>query len=142
MAVTTNAGDNRGITDLLKDLRDETTTLLRQEVALAKTELTEKSGRLGRNLGYLATGGMVAYAGLLFLLLAATAALRVGLEKMGLSDDISVWLAPLIVGLVVAGIGYVLVQKAITTLKHESVVPEKTVASLQENKQWIQQKVT
>ena len=134
--------DNRSITGLLRELRDETTILLRQEVALAKTEISEKAARAGRNAAYLTAGGAVAYAGVLFLLLAATAAILVGLEAMGLNREITLWLAPLIVGGIVALIGYGLVQKGISTLKHESLVPEKTTDSIQENKQWLQGKMS
>jgi len=134
--------DGRSITGLLRDLRDETTVLLRQEVALAKTEISEKAARAGRNVAYLATGGLVAYAGVLFLLLAATAGLLVALEAMGLDRSVTLWLAPLIVGGIVALVGYGLVQKGITTLKHESLVPEKTRESVQENKQWLQDKMS
>lgn len=134
--------DNRSITGLLRELRDETTILLRQEVALAKTEISEKASRAGRNAAYLAVGGAVAYAGVLFLLLAATTAILVGLEAMGLDREITLWLAPLIVGGIVALVGYGLVQKGISTLKHESLVPEKTTGSIQENKQWLQDKMS
>lgn len=133
--------DDRGIADLLKDLRDETTTLLRQEVALAKTELTEKGSRVGRNVASLAAGGAVAFAGLIFLLTAASNGLSVVLNRAaGLDPDVTVWLGPLVVGLVVTIIGYVLVQKGVSTLKHESIVPEQTVASIQENTQWVKQR--
>jgi hypothetical protein len=63
--------DGRSMVELLKELRDETVTLMRQEVALAKVELSEKAVRYGRNIAYLAIGGLILYAGLLFLLAAA-----------------------------------------------------------------------
>ena len=34
--------ENRSLTELIKELRDESSHLLRQEVALAKTEMSEK----------------------------------------------------------------------------------------------------
>ena len=88
-----------------------------------------------------AAGGLIAFAGLLFLLVAATAGLYVGLVAAGLSHMTSGWLAPLIVGLVVAIIGYALVQKAISTLRNEPVMPERTAESLREDKDWIERKV-
>jgi hypothetical protein len=131
----------RSIGELLKELRDDTTTLLRQEVALAKTEMSEKASRAGRNAAYIAAGGAVAYAGLIFLLLAATYALYLMLQAMGMETH-SLWVAPLIVGAIVGIIGYSLVQKGISTLRDESLVPEKTTQSLQEDKQWLQEKTT
>ena len=49
------------IPSLLRDLRDETTTLLRQEVALAKTELKENVSRMGSHAAQIAVGGFVAF---------------------------------------------------------------------------------
>ena len=125
---------------LIRELRDETTTLLRQEVALAKTELSEKASLVGRNSIYLAVGGLVAYAGLIFILHSLVGLLLVGLLRAGLSEGVATWLAPGIVGLVVAGVGYALVQKAKSTLSRESLAPEKTIQSLKEDKQWTQEK--
>lgn len=132
----------RSIGDLIRDLRDESLTLLRQEVALAKTEMSEKAAKLIRNLIYLAVGGLIAYAGLIFLILAVTFGAQVGLVKLGLSLDVATWLAPLLVGIIVGIVGYTLVQKAVSTLSNESIVPEKTTESLKEDKQWIEKKVT
>jgi hypothetical protein len=134
--------DGRTLTDLLKELRDESVRLLRQEVALAKSEMSEKAARTGRNLGYLAAGGMVAFAGMLVLLFAAAAGLYVALVAADLSHATAGWLAPLIVGGVVLAVGYAFVQKAISTLKHESLTPERTVETMQENTQWIKEKVS
>ncbi|MEX0937222.1 MAG: phage holin family protein [Pirellulales bacterium] len=135
------AGDSRSLADLWRQLRNEMTALLRQEVALAKTETTEKVSRVARNGMYLAIGGLVAYAGVILLLVAATAGLYVGLVAAGLTNATSGWLAPLIIGVVVAVIGYALVQKALSTLRRESVVPERTVHSLQRDQQWAKEKV-
>jgi TRAP-type C4-dicarboxylate transport system permease small subunit len=137
----THMGDNRSIADLLRELRDESVMLFRQEVALAKTEVTHKASRTGRNAAYLAAGGLVAFLGAFFILFGVTALIYMGLVAAGLEHIHAGWLSPLIVGIVVALVGYSLVQKAISTLKHESLVPERTVQSLQEDKQWMQAKV-
>jgi cytochrome c biogenesis protein ResB len=129
------------LADLVRELRNEFTLLVRQEVALAKTEATEKVSRFARNGVFLAAGGMVAYAGLIILLLGASAGLYVGLVAAGLSHATSGWLAPLIVGATVALVGLVLIQKAISTMRNESVLPERTVHTLQEDKDWVKRKV-
>jgi hypothetical protein len=135
-------GDHRSFGELLKDLRDESTMLIRQEVALAKTEMSEKAAKYGRNAGYLGAGGALAHAGLIVLLLGLSALLYAGLVELGLSHMTAGWLSPLIVGGIVALIGYILSQKAITAFKHESPVPEKTINSLKENQQWLSHKAT
>jgi len=133
-------GSEPSFASLMRELRDESTTLLRQEVALAKTEMTEKVTVLGRNAAYMGVGGLVAYAGMIFILLSVMQLLSVGLVKTGLSENVASWLAPAVVGLVVAGIGYALIQKAKGTLARESLTPDKTIQSLKEDKQWTQDK--
>lgn len=128
--------EERSIGQLLKELRDETTTLLRQEVDLAKTEMGEKASRVGRNVGSLAVGGGVAFLGALALLAAVVYGLTSILNQF-MSVGVAIWLAPLIVGLVLAAIGYSLVQKALATLRQESLTPQRTTQTLQENKEWL-----
>jgi uncharacterized membrane protein len=132
--------EERSIGQLLKDLRDETTTLLRQEVELAKTEMTEKATRAGRNVGALAVGGAVAFLAALALLTAVISGLTSLLSEV-MSPGVAVWLAPLLVGLVLAVVGYGMIKKALETLKQESIAPTKTTQSLQENKEWLKTKV-
>ena len=54
--------EESSIVYLLKKLRDDTTTLVRDEISLAKTEISEKIASTSRNVGYLAAGALVAYA--------------------------------------------------------------------------------
>jgi hypothetical protein len=138
----TTYSEDRSLTDLVRELRDDTTTLLKQEVALAKTELTEKASVVGKNAIYLAVGGLVAYSGLLFILLAVSALIMAGLENAGLSENVARWLGLAIVGLVMGVAGYALISKAKQTLSRESLAPEKTIQSLKEDKQWTQEKLT
>jgi hypothetical protein len=135
------AGDHRSINAMIKELRDQTTTLFREEVALAKSEISEKVSRIARNGGYLAAGALVAFAGLIVLLMAASAGLYAGLAAAGIGNMLAGWLAPLIVGAVVIAIGYGLVQKAITTFQNESLVPVRTTDSVREDAQWMKRKV-
>lgn len=126
---------------LLRDLTDETRTLFRQEVELAKTELVEKGKVLGRNLAFLVAGGLVLYIGVLALIASACIGMIVLLAQ-GMDMNIALWLGPLIVGMVVALVGFAFVQKAISTLRSESLAPRKTIDSLRENTQWIRHQVT
>ena len=58
------------LADLLRQLRDDTTSLVREEVALARTEVGEKLSRTARNTAYLLVGGLVASSALLLVLMA------------------------------------------------------------------------
>ena len=120
--------DERSLGELFADLSRELTTLVRHEAELAKTELSQKASTVGKNVGFLAVGGAVAYAGFLALV----AALIVGLGQLG----VPWWLAALIVGLVVAGIGGFLVQKGLSALKQVDLAPRQTIDTLKEDAQW------
>jgi hypothetical protein len=133
--------DERSIGQLLKELTSETSTLLKQEVDLAKTEMSEKASRVGANLGEVAVGGAVAFLGAIALLLAVIYGLGAILNNF-VSSETASWLAPLIVGGILAAVGYSLIKKALETLKRESLAPEKTTQSLQENKEWLKQKIS
>ena len=130
------------IADLIKELRDDALLLVRQELALAKTEMSEKIGRTVRNTAYAIVGAQVAFLGLVFILQAVAVLTGIGLKTAGVASQQCLWLAPLIVGIVVAVIGTVLVTKGIATLKTETLVPEKTIDSLKGDKAWIQSKTT
>lgn len=141
MAVPGERKEERSIGQLLKELTQESSTLLKQEVNLAKTEMSEKASRIGANLGEVAVGGAVALLGAIALLLAAVYGLTSILNNF-MSQEVAVWLAPLIVGLILAAVGYSLIKKALATLKQESITPQRTTQSLQENKEWLKEKIS
>ena len=127
---------------LLKKLRDDTTTLVRDEISLAKTEISEKVATTSRNVGYLAAGALVAYAALLLILQGLSLMLREQFILRGMSEANANLLGFLIVGVVVGMIGAVLIMKALNTLKTESLTPTKTAETLKEDKEWVQDKVS
>jgi hypothetical protein len=133
--------DYSSIPSMLRDLRDQATTLLRQEAALAKAEMSEKVSSTSRNLGFLMFGALTAFAGFVILLMAAVAGTAIGLAKVGQAHN-APWLAPLIIGGLVTLIGIAFIQKAKATLKSTHVVPERTVRTMKENQQWIASKVS
>ncbi len=113
--------DDRSLGELFGDLAGQTGTLVREEVALAKAELTQTATQAGKDIGVLVIGGAVAYAGLLALLAAVILALATVLPA---------WLAALIVGLVVAGVGALLLQRGRAALAHTDLAPRQTMATL------------
>jgi len=125
--------EERSLGELFGELSRETSTLIRQEMELAKTEMSDKAARVGKDIGFLAIGGAVAYAGFLALLAAVIALLAVKLP---------VWLSAFVVGAIVTGIGYYLVQKGRTALKHEDLTPHRTLASLKEDQEWAKEQIS
>jgi xanthine/uracil permease len=126
--------DERSLGDLFSDLSRETTTLVRKEVQLAKAELTQSATEAARGIGMLVAGGAVAYAGLLFLLLAIV----YGLIDAGWDA----WLSALVVGLVVVAIGAILVLRARESLKPANLAPRRTVETLKEDQEWAKEQIT
>ena len=125
--------DERSLGELFGDLARDMGTLVSQELALARTELTDKAARVGKEIAMLAVGGLVAYAGLLAII----AAVIVLIADRG----VPLWVSALVVGLIVAGIGYVLVQRGISALKHEDFAPRQTIQSIKEDTRWVKEQV-
>jgi Putative Actinobacterial Holin-X, holin superfamily III len=123
----------RSVAGLLSDLAGETSMLVRQEIALFKTELREKLGMLGLGAGALAAGGLVAFSGWLVLLAAAV---------LGLSNLVAPWLAALIVGIVVLALGAGLLFFGKSRLDPDGLVPRRTLNSLREDEAWIREQVS
>ena len=119
--------DDRSLGELFSELAQDTSTLVRKEVQLAKTEMSQKASRVKKDVGFLAAGGVVAYAGLLAIL----AAIIVVLDTF-----LPLWLAALVVGLVVAAVGYFLIKKGLDALKREDLAPRQTIETLKEDGQW------
>ncbi|MDQ6760534.1 MAG: phage holin family protein [Acidobacteriota bacterium] len=118
--------------ELFSQLANDTGTLVRQEVALAKVELTQKAASTGKDVGRLAAGGAIAYAAFLAVMAAV-----IGL----LSYVIPWWAAALIVGIVVGIVGGVMVGNALSALKQTDLTPRQTVETLKEDAQWAREQV-
>ncbi len=118
--------------ELFASLARDTGNLVRQEVQLAKTEMTQKVTGLGRDAGMIGAGGAVAYAGLLTLIAALV---------LGLGELIPLWLSALIVGLVVVAIGYFLIQRGRTGLSQADLTPRQTIDTLKEDTEWAKDQI-
>ncbi len=125
--------EERSLGDLFSELASETSTLVRQEVALAQTELTSKATKVGKNVGFLAVGGFVAYAAVLCLLAGVI---------ILLGSVIPLWLSAIIVGLVVGGVAFFLITSALAELRKVDPVPRDTVETIKEDAQWLKNQVT
>ncbi|MEV5796176.1 phage holin family protein [Streptomyces collinus] len=117
------AADGRPSTgELVGRATEQLSLLLRQEVALAKEELTEKGRRAGRGGGLLGASGAVGYVGLIVLAGAATAALSLALP---------VWAAALIVAAVYFAVAGLLAVAGRAQLRRAAPpTPEETLSSV------------
>lgn len=135
-------GEHESVSHLFKQLRDESMTLIRQEVQLARTETMEKARMAARNSTLLGVGAGVAAAGGLLILLGVSFIVTALFAFAGVSWPTALWLGPLIVGVITAVVGLVLSRKGMNALKKKSVKPERTIRSLQEDRQWLKQKLS
>jgi uncharacterized membrane protein YqjE len=125
---------DRPIGELLKELANETTTLVRQELDLAKAEMREKAGKAGPGFGMWGAAGVTA----LLALGSLTAFLILALD-----GAIPNWLAALIVGVVYAAIAGVLYVRGKQRVEEAgSPVPEKTIETVKEDVQWAKHPTT
>jgi hypothetical protein len=124
----------RSIGELFGQLTQDMTLLVRQEVQLARTEMTEKLSRLTTNLISVGAGGFVAYLGGLALMAALTLAIR-DLANISLA-----WSA-LIVGGILAIIGWVMLQRGLKQLKEVELAPRRSVENIKDDVQSIKDDV-
>lgn len=123
---------DRSITALLTGLVNETGLLVRQEMALFRTEMTEAMGRAGRGAAMMAAGGVFALGGFLALLAAAA---------VGLTNLLPPGLAALVVGVFALIVAAILMLVGKRWLNTEALTPRRTLHSLREDQIWIKEQV-
>jgi hypothetical protein len=124
----------RSVAELFGQLSQDMTMLVRQEVQLARAEMSEKLSRLTANLVSVIAGGFVAYVGALALV----AALILALNDLA---SISPWVSALIVGAVLAIAGYGMLRRGLGELKRVDLAPRRTVENIKDDVQAIRNDV-
>lgn len=120
---------DQSLGDLLKRLAEETSTLVRQELELAKAEATQKGREAGLGAGLFGGAGV---SGMLALGALSAAAI------LALDTAMAGWLAALIVGVVWAAVAGVLALQGRDRFREASPpVPEQTVETVKEDARWI-----
>jgi hypothetical protein len=116
--------------ELLGQLANNSAALVRDEIALAKQEMSEKVSSFRSGVVTTAIGGVVALLGVLALIAAAI---------IGLAHYMDAGLAALIVGAVLALVGGIIAMTGIGRLKQTSLKPEQTMETLEEDKEWLKE---
>ena len=118
----------RPIGELLKQLSEETTRLVHQELELAKAELAQKGRQAGLGAGLFGAAGVIG-----FLALAALTTCII----LVLDAAMPAWLAALIVAAVYAAVAAVLAMRGRAKVKQATPpVPEQTVETVKEDVEW------
>ncbi|CAN5580866.1 phage holin family protein [soil metagenome] len=126
------ANDETSLVELFSQLAEQTGTLVKQEASLIQAELVEKAMIAGKNVGYLAVGGLIGYAGLLFILAGVVVIL---------SYLMPFWASSVIVGAVLAISSYLLATSALTEMKKTNWAPRESIESIKEDAEWLKKQV-
>jgi uncharacterized membrane protein YqjE len=118
---------------LLSRLMGEVSTLFRKEIALAKAEVSEAASEAKAGAVSLVAGGAILFAAVLVLLAAIV---------LLMAERMDPWLAALIVAVVVAVIGFVMVQSGKKKLDPSSFKPERTQDALRKDKEMVQRRAS
>ena len=133
--MVTGRENGRGLGGLLRDLADGGAALLRQELRLARIELTGIAKAVGVGTALTASGAVLTVLG--------TFALLVGIILLAgdqwLRDRY--WLAALIGAAIAGGIAAWMARRGAAHLSPRRLLPDETVATLKEDKEWLKRQL-
>jgi len=87
---------------------------------------------LSRDAAMIGVAAAIAFVG--FQALVATAIIALDLI-------LPLWLSALIVGVVLAIVGYALLRRGMNDIKRRGITPTETIDSLKEDREWLQNKI-
>lgn len=120
--------DPRSVSEVLQDILQNLQDMVRSEVRLAKVELREELQRAASSAVWLAAGAIGAVSAWIFLLWTLVYAL---------ATRMPIWVATLIVAVTMAAAAAVLIVGGIRRAKRIQPIPERTLASVKENLEWM-----
>jgi len=121
--------NERSLGDLFTDLSQQTSTLISQEMALARAEMSQKVSQVGRDAAYIGAGGALAYAATL----SAVAAIVLVMVRLGVEP----WLAAMLTAALVGLVAFVLIRNHARSLRQQQLTPDQTIDSVKETAQWL-----
>jgi hypothetical protein len=133
--VPTGRENGRGIGVLLRDLADGGAALLRQELRLARVEVTGIVEAVGMGTALTAMGAVLALLGAFALVLG----LIMLAGDQWLRDRY--WLAALIGAVIAGGIAAWMARRGAAHLSPHRLLPDETVATLKEDKEWLKRQL-
>lgn len=119
----------RSLGELVSDLSQQTSDLIRQEMRLAKAELSEKFSDAGRHALMIGVAAVFALTAVITVAAATTLLI--------ISRGIEPWLAAAITAAVMAVIAFVFAQSGISALRKTTIAPVETMQSIKETTQWL-----
>ena len=123
--IVRDSADSLGstVSGIVEDLQH----IVRGEVQLAKTELKEEAGQMGKGAGMAGAGALVGLVGFIFLMLAVTYLLNIWMRM---------WIAAGLVGLVLVIVAAILASSGRSKIQEANLKPEQAIDSLKEDQEW------
>ena len=136
-AVMSTRTENENLPSLFSRLGDDVMQLFDTKMSLLKVELKEEANAYARGGAMIAIGGVIAAIGFALLNVALAFGIAMLIANMDISQP-----AKYAIGFVSAGVLYLIVGAIIvTTMKNrlakQNLVPDRTVAELRKDKQWL-----
>lgn len=128
MDATAPPRETRSLTDLIAQLGGDLAALVRKESELVRAEIGEKSRSMGKAVGDIAAGGLLMIAALLVLLQALVLALSRIMDP--------VW-ASLLVGVVVAAVGFLILRTGMKRMSAGALKPDRTTRQLKKDAELV-----
>jgi uncharacterized membrane protein YqjE len=132
LAQAQSAG-SRSLLTIVMEILGDIPRLVRKEAELLRAELAEKAAQAG-------DAGMGIAIGLLLMSVALLIVLQA--LVLALAEAMPAWLASAIVGAIVAAIGLIMVHKGRRDLKSVGLTPQRTIDSLNDDKEILKEIVT
>ncbi len=123
--------------ELLRDLREDFSLLVRQETALLREELRRKAFAMAKDCALLFGGALVVSAGVVISIMAITALLAWLFQYWGMSESAARFSAAAVTAVGTLAGGSVLAYCGMNRLKKRSLIPEESLQRLNDNKEWI-----
>ncbi len=118
--------DDRSFSELVSDALSQVTDLVRNEIQLARAEISEKVRQASIGLGMVAAGAAMAIATLVVLLLALAALLA--------EAGLPIWVAALLSAIIGAGASAALAWTGLQRLRADALTPKRTIEQLHRDK--------
>ena len=119
----------RSLGELVSDLSQQTGDLIRQEMRLAKAELSEKFADAGRHAMMIGAAAAFGFA--------AVIAIAAAITLLIINFGVEPWLAAAITAAVMGVIAFVCAQTGISALRNTTIAPVETMQSIKETTQWL-----
>jgi uncharacterized membrane protein YqjE len=129
--------DNEGLPTLVSRLGDDVMQLFKSQLELFKVEVKEEANAYARGIAFIAVGAVVATVGFALLNVAIAFAVSTLFAQANFSQPASYALGFVATGAFYVLIGGIIVLLMKNRLAKQDLVPQRTVAELRKDKQWL-----